>query len=255
MSPVRRALIASFALLLLPACAQSATVRIFAAASLSDAFREIGRNVERARPGNRVEFSFAGSPLLRTQIERGAPADVFASADFEQMRPLQRRGLVHPPRVFARNRLVVVTPATRNKVRSLRDLARPGMKIVVAGPTVPAGRYTAQILRKMSGGGSFSIEFQRRVEANVVSRETNVRAVLSKVALGEADAGFVYATDAATAKGRVRALPIPASMNVTAAYPVAVLRASRVQPQASAFVKELLSPRGQAVLRKHGFLR
>ena len=245
----------ALALLSSASSASAETVRVFAAASLTQAFREIGAVYGKARPGDRVEFNFAGSQLLRTQIEQGAPADVFASADPEHMEALRRKRLAVAPRVFARNRLVVVTPAGRGTVRRLADLARPGVKVVLAGPTVPAGRYALQALRKMNGVPPFPRDFSRRVEANVVSRETNVRAVLAKVALGEADAGFVYGTDAAAARGRVRVLPIPARLNVTATYPVAIVAAGRTKPGANAFMGEVLSPRGQVILRKYGFLR
>lgn len=229
------------------------TVRVFAAASLTEAFREIGAVYTRAHPGDRVEFNFAGSQVLRTQIEQGAPADVFASADVPQMDPLRRARLVEAPRFFAHNRLVAITPAKGRKVLRLQDLAVPGVKIVVAGPAVPVGLYTAQSLAKMARSGRFGARFQQRVQANVVSDETNVREVLAKVELGEADAGFVYTTDAATARGRVRLIAIPRAFNVIAAYPIAVVSDSRLKAQAAAFVALVLGPQGRAILRKHGF--
>ncbi len=242
-----------FLFILLPASA--ATVRVFAAASLTEAFQEIGAAYQKAHPGDTLEFNFAGSQVLRTQIEQGAPADVFASADTVQMDALRKGGLAAAPRVFAHNRLVVVTPAGHAKVRRLADLARPGMKIVVAGSTVPVGRYTTQVIAKMSAAGLYGDDFAARVQANVVSQETNVRAVLSKVALGEADAGFVYVTDAETTPGKVRMLAIPTRMNVVATYPIAAVAKSGERAGAEAFVRLVLSPTGQAVLRKFGFLK
>jgi molybdate transport system substrate-binding protein len=227
------------------------TIRVFAASSLTEAFGEIALAFEADHPGTKVEASFAGSQVLRTQIEQGARADVFASADLEHASALAGAGLLGPPRVFARNRLVVVVPGEAARVASLAGLARPGTRIVVAGPAVPAGRYAAEALRRLDGEGGLGPGFGARVLANVVSEETNVRAVLSKVALGEADAGFVYRTDAATAGGKVRVLELPAG--VVAEYPIGVLRRARDRQAAEAFVEMVLGERGQAILRRHGF--
>jgi molybdate transport system substrate-binding protein len=233
--------------------ALAVTLRVFAAASLSDAFREIAAAYERAHPGQRVELNLAGSPTLRTQIEQGAPADVFASADLEHAQALAQAGLLGPRRVFARNRLVVVVPARGAKVRALPDLAAPGIKVVTAGPAVPAGRYAGQVLDKLGEGGRLGPGFTARVRANLASQETSVRAVLAKVALGEADAGFVYATDAASAADRVQAIEIPERSNVIAEYPIAVAARSAAPEAAQAFVELVAGPAGQAILRRHGF--
>jgi molybdate transport system substrate-binding protein len=229
------------------------TLRVFAAASLADAFQEIAAGYEKAHPGVRVELNFAGSQVLRTQIEQGAPADVFASADEVQAEAPARAGLLGARRIFARNRLVVAAPSPAGKVGGLADLARPGARIVVAGPSVPAGRYTTEALAKLGAHGGLGAGFAELVQANVVSHEANVRAVLSKVVLGEADAGFVYATDAATAAGQLRVIEIPSCCNVTAAYPIAVLRHAAAPREAQAFVERVSGPEGQAILRKHGF--
>ena len=235
---------------LAPSPAAPGTVRVLAAASLTEAFGEIAAAFEASRPGTRVELSFAGSQMLRTQIEQGAPADVFASADHEHADALVRAGLLGPVRVFARNRLVVVTPAEGARVLSLADLARPGTRVVLAGPSVPAGRYAAAALRRLDAEGGLGAGFGARVRANVVSEETSVRATLSKVALGEADAGFVYATDASSASGKIRVLDLP--FDVVAEYPIGVLAGAR-SPAAAAFVDLVLGERGQAILRRHGF--
>lgn len=229
------------------------TLHVFAAASLTESFKEVGAAFEKAHPGDTVELNFAGSQILRTQIEQGAPADVFASADLPQLEPLRRAGVIGPYRIFAHNRLVVVVPASHPKVHRLQDLARPGIRVIVAGPTVPVGRYTAQVETKMNASGLYGDDFSARVAVNTVSQETNVRAVLAKVALGEADAGFVYLTDAATARGRVRTLPIPARLNVVAIYPIAVVTRSPAREKAGEFMAAVLSPAGQAVLQHHGF--
>jgi len=226
---------------------------VFAAASLSEAFREIAAEFEKAQPGPPVELSLAGSQVLRAQIEHGAPADVFASADLAHADALKAAGLLKTFVVFTRNALAVVAPAGPGKVGRLQDLARPGVKVVVAGPTVPAGRYTAQVIAKLSGSGLYGDDFQTRVQANVVSQETNVRAVLSKVSLGEADAGFVYLTDAAAAAGAVRVLTVADRYNVVAEYPIGVLARGANPRRAQAFVEFVAGAQGQALLRKHGF--
>jgi len=231
--------------------ASAETVRVFAASSLTEAFREIAAAHEAARPGMKVELSFAGTQVLRTQIEQGAPADVFASADLAHSEALARAGLLATPRTFARNALAVVVPAGPARVASLADLARPGVRVVVAGPAVPAGRYTVEALRRLAAPGSLGPGFDARVRANVVSEETNVRAVLSKVVLGEADAGFVYQTDAASAGARVRVLEVPSS--VVAEYSIGVVSGAADAAAAEAFVGLVLGERGQAILRRHGF--
>jgi molybdate transport system substrate-binding protein len=228
------------------------TLRVFGAASLTDAFREVVTAFEKQHPGDAVELNFTGSQVLRTQVEQGASADVFASADLAHADALARQGLLNPWRVFARNRIVVVVPGGESKVKRLDDLARPGTKIVVAGATVPAGRYTAEVLDKLGAARAFGESFRSRVQANVVSHETNVRVVLSKVALGEADAGFVYATDAATS-GEVRIVDVPDSFNVIAEYPIGVLTKSAAPGRANTFVDFVLGAEGQAILRKYGF--
>ena len=231
--------------------ASAETVRVFAAASLTEAFREIAAAFEAERPGTRVELSFAGSQVLRTQIEQGAPADVFASADGEHALALVRAGLLAPTRVFARNSLVVVVPGEAARVATLADLARPGTRVVVAGPAVPAGRYAAEALRRLDAEGGLGTGFGGRVLSNVVSEETNVRAVLSKVVLGEADAGLVYATDALAGGSRLRVLELP--VDVVAEYPIGVVTGTRAPEAAAAFVALVLGERGQAILRRHGF--
>jgi molybdate transport system substrate-binding protein len=250
---LRSLLLAALAVSFAADVATAATVQVFAAASLTEAFHDIAALYEKQNPGDDLEFNFGGSQTLRTQIEEGAGADVFASADRVHMDALKERGLVKSDSVFARNRLVVVTPSASPKIRRLADLARPGIRIVVADANVPVGRYTAEALGKMARGGAFGDDFEKRVAANVVSRETNVRAVLAKVALDEVDAGVVYATDAVTAAAKVVSLEIPDSLNVVAEYPIAVLAKSRVKDAAARFVALVLGPAGRAALAKRGF--
>jgi len=239
---------------LLAGAAHAETLRVFAAASLTAAFSEMGEVFESSHPDVMVEFNFSGSQVLRTQIEQGARADVFASADRVHAEALQESGLLGETTLFARNVLVVVTPEKDASVRSLMDLARPGTKIVVAGPTVPAGRYTSQALRKLAGSGLYGDDYQTRVQANVVSQESNVRAVLAKVVLGEADAGFVYRTDAMNDTTKVLVLAIPDRLNVIAEYPIGVLSRADSLDLAREFVDLVTGPEGQAILGKHGFL-
>ena len=235
--------------------ASAETLKVSAAASLTEAFQEIARAFEKARPGDSVELNLAGSQVLRTQIEQGAPVDVFASADLAHADALKASGLLGPYKVFARNKVVVVVPAHESKVGRLQDLARPGIKVVVAGAAVPVGRYTTQVLAKLAAAGLFGDDFQARVQANVASQETNVRAVLSKVALGEADAGFVYTTDAATVPDKVRTIDIPSRYNVVAEYPIGIVAKSTAADKAKAFVAIVLGDEGQAILRRYGFAR
>lgn len=236
-----------------PLPARAATVRVFAAASLQDAFRSLGAAYEKLHPGDRLQFNFAGSQLLRVQIEQGAPADVFAGADLSPMRALLAEGRVKGWKVFATNRLVFVGPK-RSPIRDRDGLSRLGLQWVLAGPTVPLGRYSEEALALMRQRGGKDAVLANRIRTQVVSRETNARAVLNRVALGEADAGIVYATDAASARGRVRTYPLPPSVTVRAAYPIAVLNDSESWKSAAAFMRLVMSPTGQAILKRHGFL-
>jgi molybdate transport system substrate-binding protein len=149
--------------------------------------------------------------------------------------------------------LVAITPREGAKIHDLGDFARPGLRLVICDANVPVGRYTTQVLGKMNRGGLFGDDYQKRVMANVVSQETNVRAVLGKVSLNEVDGGFVYATDAQTAPEKIVALPIPDRLNVIAEYPIAVLAKSANEDGAAAFVALVLSAEGQSLLAKRGF--
>jgi molybdate transport system substrate-binding protein len=190
--------------------------------------------------------------VLRAQIEQGAPADVLAFADVVHADALRQSGALREYRIFARNALGVVVPARDARVRRLGDLARPGVKVVVAGATVPVGRYAMQVLDKLAASGLHGDDFRARVQANVVSQETNVRAVLAKVALGEADAGFVYLTDASVVADRVETLVVPDQYNVVPEYPIARLARSE-HPHAAGFVDWVLGSQGRRVLSRHGF--
>ncbi len=226
-------------------------VTIFAAASLREAFTELGQALETSHPGAHVVLSFAGSQTLRAQIEQGAPADVFASADERHMNALVAAERVAAPRVFANNELVVVV--ARAKAATLRTLADlpQAERIVVGAPEVPVGTYTTHMLDK--AGHALGKEFRGKVEANIVSREPDVRQVLAKVSLGEADAGIVYRTDALTAGDKVAVLAIPPEYDVVASYPIAVTSRTRHGELARAFVDLVVSAEGARVLKQRGF--
>jgi molybdate transport system substrate-binding protein len=228
---------------------------VFAAASLTDAFAEAADSL--AREGIAVRFSFAGSQQLALQLEQGARADVFASADARAMQKVRDAGRVDgEPRAFAYNRLAAIVPAANPaRITRLEQLGRPGVKLVIGADAVPVGHYAREVLTKLAREPGYGADFARRALANVVSEEENVRGVVAKVALGEADAGIVYRSDvtAAVAK-RVRVIEIPASANVTASYPVAVLRDAAHPKPAAAFVAYLRSAAGQRLLARHGFV-
>lgn len=233
------------------------SVVVFAAASLSDAFAELGRAFERRNPGLQATFHFAASSLLRVQILQGARADVFASADERNMQQVHEAGLLWTrPVVFARNDLVVVVPATNPAgIASVRDLVRPGLKLVLPAPEVPVGAYARQVLANLARDPGLGPEFAERVLRNVASQEPNVRASLARVALGEADATFVYRSDVSSEYGgRVRVVEIPRWANVVAHYPIAVVRDAPNPAGARRFVALVLSEAGQQVLVRWGFL-
>jgi molybdate transport system substrate-binding protein len=225
---------------------------VFAAASLREAFTSIGDSFEKAHPGVELTFNFAGSQELRTQIEHGAPADVFASADVRHMDELRAKKKVASPVIFARNEpVVVVSKEQAPTLRRFGDLPS-AKRIVVGGPEVPIGRYTLKLLDNASK--RLGADFRTRVEAHVVSRELNVRQVLAKVTLGEADAGVVYRTDAATAGDRVVIVTIPPELNVIAEYPIAVVEGATHTELARGWLGLVLSPEGRQALGRAGFI-
>lgn len=231
------------------------TLTVFAAASLTQAFGEIGRAFEAANPGVSVTFNFAGSQTLQGQIAQGAPADVFASASGTYMDAAVSGGFVDKAtsKVFLTNVLVVILPPSNPaNVQSLQDLSKPGLKVVLADVSVPAGKYARQILDNMSKDPAYGTDFGSKALANVVSNETDVKQVVSKVQLGEADAGMVYMSDAVAAPS-LKTIEIPAGLNVVAKYPIAPLLKSANHELAAAFVAYVLSADGQATLKKWGF--
>jgi molybdate transport system substrate-binding protein len=218
-------------------------VNVFAAASLTDAFTQAGDEFTRTNTRVRFVFNFGSSSTLATQITNGAPADVFASADEANMQKIVDAMLTDgTPTVFATNRLAIaVASGNPKKIASLADLARSDVLLVLAAPTVPAGKYALDALSKAG------------VTVRPASQEVDVRAVLNKVSLGEADAGIVYVTDVMSAAGRVTGVNIPDQQQVVGRYPVAVVKDSRNTALAHRFVDYLVSPAGQSTLAEFGF--
>jgi molybdate transport system substrate-binding protein len=244
-----------------PATAQSppspTTLTVFAAASLGDAFEELGALFRRGHPGIALRFNFAGSQQLAAQLEHGAGADVFASADHRWMARVRDQGLTAGvPAIFAHNRLVVIQPAANaGGIERLEHLARAGVKLVLAAEAVPAGAYSREVLRRLSQLPGFGSDYERRVLANVVSEEDNVKGVVAKVQLGEADAGLVYRSDVSPGlASRLHVLELPDAASVAASYPIVALAASRAPESARAFVHLVLGAEGRATLARHGFM-
>lgn len=233
------------------------TLSVFAAASLTGAFGELASDYQASHPGARVEFNFAGSQQLANQIREGAPADVFASASPAQMDAAIRAGKVSAgsERNFAGNRLVIACALdSAGRITRIQDLAGSGLRVVLAAKEVPAGQYALEFLAKAAQDPQYGPEFQAGVLKNVVSYEDNVKAVLNKVVLGEADAGIVYTSDLNGDVGsRVKQIDIPDNLNVTAAYSIAVIHGAAHPDAAGAFVRLVLSEEGQAVLARYGF--
>jgi molybdate transport system substrate-binding protein len=238
---MRRLVLAALLALVLPVgCGSDGTAatgavrpRVFAAASLTEAFTDLGG----------ATFTFAGSSALVTQIQQGAPADVFASADETNMQKLVDADLVETPKVFAHNTLEIVTgPGNPKRITGLADLDRSDLVVVLADPSVPVGRYSQQVLTKAG------------VSVKPRSLELDVKAALTKVTTGEADAAIVYASDVHAAGNDATGVEIPKDQNVTATYPIAVVKATAHRASAEAFVRKALSPDGQAALQRRGFL-
>ena len=234
---------------------------VLAASSLTEVFQQLGEEFGQTNPNVRIAFNFAGSQRLRAQLELGAKADVFASADWQQMIPLADQGLLSgEPSNFASNRLTLVTPLSAGKgdsalVSSLEDLVDPEVKLVLAAAEVPAGNYSRRIFELAETTGGLGAGFSERVLANLVSEEANVRSVAQKVALGEADAGLVYVTDARSEgiNSRVIVIPIPDQLNLSTNYPAAILRDAEQPALAQRFVEFLHSDSAQNILGQHGF--
>jgi molybdate transport system substrate-binding protein len=240
--------------LVVAACdkAPNQEITVFAASSLTNAFEELATAFEDQHENSEVKLNFASSSTLSAQIVEGAEADVFASANNAQMTVIQDANLVKgEPQTFARNQLVVVV-RKEVEMTSLHDLISQGIKIVMAAPEVPIRVYTDQMLDNLEAIPEYGIEYTAAIQRNTVSEEENVRQLVLKVSLGEADAAFVYASDVTPDIAEsVYTLPIPDDVNVIASYPIAAISDDEL---ADAFVEFVLSAEGQAILAKWGFL-
>ncbi len=232
-------------------------LNVFAAASLAGAFSELGKQFESANNAT-LRFNLAGSQQLAQQIKEGAAADIFAAANPRQMEVAIEAGRVSAgsQQIFARNQLVVIYPQDNPaQLRQLQDLAKPNVKLVLAAEAVPVGEYTLDFLTKASELPQYTAAYKGNVLGNVVSYEENVKAVLTKVALSEADAGVVYSSDVKPeVAGQIGQIPIPDELNTLATYPIAPIIDSPFPELASQFIEYVLSPEGQHVLAKHGFI-
>lgn len=221
----------------------SGSLTVLAAASLTEAFKDAEKALEVNDPGFKATYSFAGSQQLVTNIKNGAPSDVIATADTTSMQTLVTAGLVETPQTFARNKLgIAVAKGNPKGIKALADLANPAVSVVLADPSVPAGKFARQALQKAG------------VSVTPKSNELDVKSTLQKVAAGDADAGIVYSTDVSSAAGKVDGVAIPESQNVIAVYPIAVVKATRYHDAAVAFVQEAVSGAVQSALHKRGFL-
>lgn len=229
-------------------------LNVFAAASLRDAFEAIAQPFEASQPHTRIVLHFAGSQVLRAQIERGAQADVFASADETHTDALIQTGHIEAqPHIFAQNELVLAVPADNpGNITRLYDLSAREAHVVMGVLGVPVGRYAREMLKKYSTM-THQPDFPDAVLHGVDSFETNVRLVAAKLELGAADAGLIYRTDVLASNGALVEIPLPPEMSVRAPYPIAVTSELQAWESAKAFVNFVLSPAGQAILRTHGF--
>jgi len=238
--------------------APSTKLTVFAAASLTDAFNETAQAYQANHTNVTFSFNYAGSQQLVTQLKQGAYADVFASADLKHMNDVKEAGLMNNSTItiFAENKLAIIVPSNNPaNIISLLDLARPGVKVDIANSSVPVGNYTLQMLAKASNNTTYGSGFSNSVLGNVVSQEVNVNDVVTKVALGQADAGIAYVSDVPAAyKDRVHTIAIPDTVNVLAQYPIGVLSGSKNAQQSQDFISYVTSPPGQAILLKYGFM-
>ena len=230
----------------------STRLTVFAAASLNKVFPQIASAFQQSNPGVTFAFNFAGTDTLTTQIEQGAPADVFAGASTKYGDELSGKGLIDEPRIFATNRLVLIVPAANPaRITSLQDLTKPRVKLVVGDATVPIGAYTRKVLMNLDA--LYGPGYSTKVGKNVVSEALDVTSILTSVSLGEADAGFVYVTDARSAGGKVRSIDLPPQAQAVASYPIAVVDGAGNAAVGQEFTSFVMGAQAQAILRAAGF--
>ena len=231
------------------------TLTVLAASSLTNAFEELATTFQEQNPDTEVRTSFGGSSELLAQIEQGAPADVFASADEDKMDTALQEDLVNEPQTFAGNRPIIIVPIDNPaRIHGLQDLANPDAKLVLAQDGVPIAEYAKRILT--NADSEYGGNLEQQALNNVVSREANVRASANRVALGEADATFVYITDVTPEfEDQVEVIEIPQDLNVVATYPIATLKEANNLELARRWVDLVLSDEGQRLLEEYGFER
>ena len=260
--PAAATVLAAVALIALTGCGSSSPssaaspsstkLTVFAAASLNKVFPQIAAAFQQTHAGVKFTFDFAGTDTLTTQIEQGAPADVFAGASTKYGDELSGKGLIDAPQIFATNALVVVVPAANPAhITSLRDLTKPGVKLVVGDATVPIGAYTRKVLGNLDA--TYGASYSTKVTKNIVSEALDVTSILTSVSLGNADAGFVYVTDAQSAGSQVKTIALPAAAQAVADYPIGVVKASKSATVAQQFATFVLGAQAQAILKAAGF--
>ncbi|MCJ7535327.1 MAG: molybdate ABC transporter substrate-binding protein [Anaerolineales bacterium] len=232
---------------------------IYAAASLAEAFSHLGEVFESSHPNVEVVISYAGSQQIAQQLSQGAPGDLFASANAKQMENVISAGRVMSgaDQELIQNQLMIILPGDNpGNIAGVRDLIKPGLRLILADKSVPVGLYSQEMLERANQQIGFGEDYKEKVLDNVVSYEENVRAVLTKITLGEADAGIVYVSDAAGAQGEdIRMIPIAEEINVTASYYIAPLSDSLEMELGLEFISLVLSPEGQDILNGYGFMK
>jgi len=253
------------ALLLAAGCTSAGTtptaeknkLTVFAAASLTGAMTDIAKAYEALHPDTKIVLNFDGSQALRTQIEQGAHADLFLSANTKHMTALQEEGLIvnDSVKTFAKNKLALIVPReNRANITGLPDLAQPNIRLVMGTKDVPFGDYTRQALGKMANDSAYGPAYSDAVMNNVVSEDPAVTALIAHIRVGEADAGIAYASDVNEGdRALITTFPIPDKYNVIASYPLGIVQDSTVQDRAAAFVQFIKSPEGNAILTRYGF--
>ncbi len=240
-------------MLLSPAPVSSAELSVFAASSLTEALAELVRRYEIEHPEDQIRLNFAGSQTLATQLELGAPADLFISANQPVMARLENQGLVEKSQPLLGNRLVVAArPDLQPQLATLKDLARPDLLLAVGNHQVPVGRYTRQLFASLSADASYGSALVKKIGGNIVSEECRVKAIIAKLLLGEVDAGFIYQSDLASGNAsRLTAIPLPEKYNPPAVYPLAKVIGAK--SEIDHFADFLFSAAAQDIFSQHGF--